>query len=62
MEILTKQTSVSGNGCVGCQRFGKDIMLSIGSKEHEIMDIFLTKKQTKIVIAQLKARLKINKR
>ena len=61
MEILTEQTSASGNGCIGCQRFDRDIMLSIGSAEHEIMDIFLTKKQAKRVIAQLKTKLKQNK-
>lgn len=50
-------------GCVGCQRFGKAIMLSIseeGSKE--VQDFFLNTTQAKKLLEELTERMEKNKK
>ena len=61
MELLTINTSVLGKECYGGKKHEKDIMLSISSDMVDITDIFLTKKQAKLLVTQLKTKLKQNK-
>lgn len=61
MEYVVKNTVITGNECIGCERHDKDIMLTILPEYDDFVDIFLSKKQTKRLIVQLKEKLKYNK-
>ncbi|MCK5535411.1 MAG: hypothetical protein KAI79_01215 [Bacteroidales bacterium] len=61
MEYVVKNTVITGKECIGCERHDKDIMLTILPEYDDFVDIFLSKKQTKRLIVQLKEKLKYNK-
>ena len=57
MSKVNIRVSVHGKSCVGCQREGKPIMLSLdgtdATGQYKYLDAFLTNTEAKLLIAEL---------
>lgn len=45
VEIIVKNIRAYPRTCVGCQKSGRDVMISVAQNAMEIHDIFLTQEQ-----------------
>ena len=62
---MTTNLNIYGKDCVGCQREGKDIMVSISGKNQDdrfvFLDTFLTTEEALELIKDIQKKLKENK-
>ena len=59
--VFPDSIRVYGNTCMGCERFGADVMVAILRNPGEkILDVFLSTRQTKELVKELQEALKRN--
>jgi hypothetical protein len=57
-EIEIKNIRAHGNGCIGCKRHEKDVMISFTNTSEEkersrVTDLFLTQEQAELLLKEL---------
>jgi hypothetical protein len=57
-EVEIKNIRAHGNGCIGCKRHEKDVMISFtntlaNKEESRVTDLFLTQEQAELLLKEL---------